>query len=266
MVRIFDRYLEDIGREGLLGPEDEVELARRCRAGDETARRRLVSANLRFVVSVARYYRGRGVPLADLVNEGNLGLVRAADRFDPERGVRFISYAHYWVRRAITQAIAVDDDRRPSGEFAPHRFSLDEMAPGGACTFEELLADEQTPEPGAGVIRERLREAIEASLADLPPLESEVVRRYFGLGFEGPQTLTEISGALDVSRERTRHLRERGLARLRAGAERSGLVRFVNDGAPRAGTAWRRSAPPVRPARGRADASSRKIDFMRDAE
>ena len=249
MVRIFERYLAEIGREGLLGPEDEVELARRCRAGDETARRRLVSANLRFVVSVARYYRGRGVPLADLVNEGNLGLVRAADRFDPERGVRFISYAHYWVRRAMSQAIADHDDQRLPGEPAPHRFSLDEMAPGSACTYEELLPDEQAPEPGAGLVRERLHEAIEASLADLPPLESEVVRRYFGLGFERPQTPAEISAVLDVSRERTRQLKERGLSRLRAGAERSGLVRYVNDGAPRAGSAYRRDAPPSRPMR-----------------
>ncbi len=257
MVRIFERYLTDIGRETLLDAEAEVELARRSRAGDQAARVRLVSANLRFVVSVARGYRGRGVPLADLVNEGNLGLVRAADRFDPERGVRFISYAHYWVRRAMTQAIADYGDHRPRGEPGPHRFSLDEMAPGGTCTFEELLADEQAPEPGAGLVRERLQDAIEASLADLPPLESEVVRRYFGLGFERPQTPAEISAALDVSRERTRQLKERGLSRLRAGAERSGLVRHVGDGAPRAGNVPRRDASPSRPVRRCASTSTR---------
>ncbi len=252
MVRIFERYLADIGRESLLDAETEVELARRSRDGDQAARRRLVSANLRFVVSVARGYRGRGVPLADLVNEGNLGLVQAADRFDPERGVRFISYAHYWVRRAMRQAIADQGDHRVPGEPVAHRFSLDEMAPGRACTFEELLPDEQAPEPGAGLIRERLRVAIETSLADLPPLESEVVRRYFGVGFKRPQTPAEISAALDVSRERTRRLKERGLSRLRAGAERSGLVRFVSDGAPRAARAE--------------DAPSRAIDFVRGAE
>lgn len=264
MVRIFERYLADIRRENLLDAETEVELARRSRAGDQAARVRLVSANLRFVVSVARGYRGCGVPLADLVNEGNLGLVRAADRFDPERGVRFISYAHYWVRRAMTQAIADHADHRLPGEPAPRCFSLDEMAPGGACTFEELLPDEQAPEPGAGLIRERLRAAIETSLADLPPLESEVVRRYFGLGFERPQTPAEISAALDVSRERTRHLKERGLSRLRARAERSGLVCFVGDGAPGAGGPSRRDASRHRPVR--EDAPSLAIDFMRGAE
>ncbi|MYC89399.1 MAG: sigma-70 family RNA polymerase sigma factor [Gemmatimonadales bacterium] len=264
MVRIFERYLADIRRESLLDAEAEVELARRSRAGDQAARVRLVSANLRFVVSVARGYRGRGVPLADLVNEGNLGLVRAADRFDPERGVRFISYAHYWVRRAMTQAIADHGDHRRLDEPGAYPFSLDEMAPGRACTFEELLPDEQAPEPGAGLIRERLHDALEASLADLPSLESEVVRRYFGLGYERPQTPAEISAALDVSRERTRQLRERGLSRLRAGAERSGLVRFVNDGAPRAGIASRGGPPSSRPVR--EAAPSVAIDFMRGAE
>ncbi len=264
MVRVFERYLADISREGVLDAEAEVELARRSRAGDQAARVRLVNANLRFVVSVARGYRGCGVPLADLVNEGNLGLVRAADRFDPERGVRFVSYAHYWVRRAMAQAIADHGDPRLPGDPAPHRFSLDEMAPGTACTFEELLPDERVPEPGAGLIRERLRAAIEASLADLPPLESEVVRRYFGLGYKRPQTPAEIAAALDVSCERTRQLKERGLSRLRAGAERSGLVRFVNDGAPGAGSASRGDASPSRPARQRGP--SLEIDFMRGRE
>ncbi len=264
MVRLIERYLADIGRERLLEPEDEVELARRCRAGDEAARRRLVSANLRFVVSVARYYRGRGVPFADLVNEGNLGLVRAADRFDPERGVRFISYAHYWVRRAMARAVDEQGERLLPGGSATQRVSLDEPAPGAGCTFEELLPDEQTPEPGAGLIRERLRRAIEGSLAELPALESEAVRRYFGLGFECPQTLSQISLALDVSRERARQLKDRGLSRLRAGAEGSGLVRFVNDGAPRAGRPPRGRASRAHPAR--EDVLSLAIDFMRGAE
>ena len=239
MVRTFERYLADIGRERLLNMHDEAELARKSRAGDLTARRRLVSANLRFVVSVARSYRGRGVPFADLVNEGNLGLVRAADRFDPDRGVRFISYAHFWVRRAMIQAITRQDSPAPPGA---RPLSLDDVAPGRACTLAELLPDERAPEPGARVVRDRLRDAIEASLSDLPPREREVLRRYFGLGFDDAQTLSEISVDLGVSRERARQLKERGLSRLRAGAERHGLRGYVDSGG--AGGRWTRSPPP----------------------
>ena len=264
MVRLLERYLEDIGREAVLDAETEAELGRRSRAGDQAARARLVSASLRFVVSVARVYQGRGVPMVDLVNEGNLGLVHAADRFDPERGVRFVSYAHHWVRRAMMQAIEEQGEVGLPGETAARRYSLDERAPGVTCTFAEILPDEQAPEPGAGLIRERLHDAIETSLAALPPLESEVVRRYFGLGSEGPQTPAEISAALDVSRERTRRLKERGLSRLRAGAERSGLVRYVNDGAPGAGSTSR-DGPPGFP-RGRDPILSAAIDFMRRSE
>ena len=232
MVRIFERYLRDIGRERLLTPEDEAELARRTQAGDEAARRQLVSANLRFVVSVARTYVGRGVPLVDLVNEGNLGLVRAADRFDPSRGVRFISYAHFWVRRGMLQAIAGEAERRSPNDPAPKRLSLDDPIEGGACTLAELLPDERTPPPGAHLIRERLRHAIEASLTDLPPRERDVVRRYFGLGDEQATNLGEIARDLAVSRERVRQLKERGLSRLRAGAARHGLHGFREAGEP----------------------------------
>jgi RNA polymerase primary sigma factor len=99
-------YLREIGSYPLLKPADEASLARRARRGDARAIDRLICANLRFVVSVAKKYQHHGIPLADLIDEGNLGLIRAAHRFDETRGVRFISYAIWWVRQAIVQAIA----------------------------------------------------------------------------------------------------------------------------------------------------------------
>ena len=99
-------YLHEIGSFPLLKPADEADLARRARGGDALANDRLICANLRFVVSVAKKYQHHGIPLADLIDEGNLGLIRAAHRFDETRGVRFISYAIWWVRQAIVQAIA----------------------------------------------------------------------------------------------------------------------------------------------------------------
>ena len=104
--KALDRYLGEIGREELISVQDEVELARRIRQGDRKALDKLVRANLRFVVSVAKQYQNQGLSLPDLINEGNLGLIRAAQKFDETRGFKFISYAVWWIRQSILQALA----------------------------------------------------------------------------------------------------------------------------------------------------------------
>ncbi|RMF10262.1 MAG: RNA polymerase sigma factor RpoD/SigA [Candidatus Neomarinimicrobiota bacterium] len=104
--RSLSRYLEEIGKFEPLPPEREVELAQRIKKGDRDALKELTEANLRFVVSVAKDYQGQGLPLTDLINEGNLGLIKAAGRFDETRGFKFISYAVWWIRQSILQALA----------------------------------------------------------------------------------------------------------------------------------------------------------------
>lgn len=101
-----DKYLADIAKEPMISPDEEVELAQRIKMGDQIALDRLVRANLRFVVSVAKQYQNQGLSLADLINEGNVGLIKAAQRFDETKGFKFISYAVWWIRQAILQAVA----------------------------------------------------------------------------------------------------------------------------------------------------------------
>ncbi len=101
-----ERYLADIGKEQMISAEEEVELARRIKAGDQDALNKLTTTNLRFVVSVAKQYQNQGISLQDLINEGNVGLIKAAKRFDETRGFKFISYAVWWIRQSILQAIA----------------------------------------------------------------------------------------------------------------------------------------------------------------
>ncbi|WP_053057943.1 sigma-70 family RNA polymerase sigma factor [Rubrobacter aplysinae] len=161
-------YLERIGQGKLLSPRQEVNLARRAHSGDELARRTLIERNLRLVVSVAKKYRGMGLPFADLIQEGNLGLIRAVERFDPERGYRFSTYATWWIRQSVGRALsdkgrtirlpvhAGDRVRKVGGAVAALSLELgreptdEELARRLGWSAEQVQETKNiTPEPGS---------------------------------------------------------------------------------------------------------------------
>jgi RNA polymerase primary sigma factor len=151
-----DKYLQEIGRVDLLTPDEEVELAKRIKTGDQMALEKLTKANLRFVVSVAKQYQNQGLSLGDLINEGNLGLIKAAQRFDETRGFKFISYAVWWIRQSILQALAEQSRivRLPLNRVG----SLNKIAK----TFSELEQKfEREPSP------EELAEVLELATSEI---------------------------------------------------------------------------------------------------
>ena len=142
---VLAEYLEDVSQEPLLSPDEEVELAKRIKEGDEIARDKLIRANLRFVISVAKQFSQSGLPLTDLINEGNIGLIKAAEKFDETKGFKFISYAVWWIRQSIIQAISENCRmiRLPGNKIASankikNAYSLLEQIKLRPPTFEEL--------------------------------------------------------------------------------------------------------------------------------
>lgn len=150
-----DKYLSEIAKVDLITVDQEVELARRIKEGDEIALQKLAKANLRFVVSVAKQYQNHGMTLGDLINEGNVGLIRAASRFDETRGFKFISYAVWWIRQAIMQALAEQSRmvRLPLNRVS----SLNKIARASA-ELEQKYEREPTAEELAGVLEMNPRE------------------------------------------------------------------------------------------------------------
>ena len=151
-----EKYLQEIGKVDLLTPEEEVDLAKRIKQGDQIALEKLTKANLRFVVSVAKQYQNQGLSLSDLINEGNLGLIKAAQRFDETRGFKFISYAVWWIRQSILQALAEQSRivRLPLNRVG----SLNKISK----TFSELEQKyEREPSP------EELAEVLEVTTAEV---------------------------------------------------------------------------------------------------
>lgn len=219
-----NKYLDEIGRETLLTTEEERQLSERILKGDQRALNRLVEANLRFVVSVARQYKGQGVAMEDLVSEGNMGLMKAASKFDASKGVRFVNYAVVHIRQQIEKAI-----EQQAGLYKVPKDVKDEMtarqqsqplsvdAPLGHRANMNLLSvlvNSNAPMADERIYSEAIEEAIEFALGSLDKRESRVVNAFFGISQEH-ETMAEIAEDMNLKRERVRQIRDKAVRKLR---------------------------------------------------
>ncbi len=209
-----DKYLQEIGREDLITVEEEVELAQRIRKGDRVALEKLTRANLRFVVSVAKQYQNQGLSLPDLINEGNLGLIKAAEKFDETRGFKFISYAVWWIRQSILQALAE--------QSRIVRLPLNQVE-GEDNSLLDVLVNDDSPMADRSLVNESLAREIDRALSTLTDREKEIIQMFFGIG-QQEMTLEEIGDKFGLTRERVRQIKEKAIRRLRQ-SNRSKLLK-----------------------------------------
>lgn len=221
-MTMIDKYLNDIGKFESLTDEEERVLSERIGSGDRKAVDALVAANLRFVVSMASKYQGSGLDVSDLVCEGNIALVRAAERFDATRGSRFISYAAPFVRRSMEKAIAEQTGlyNIPEGEMTPlekkRSRAIAADAPLGGrknVSLLNVLEDTSVPAADGTVGRESLNGIIRDSMECLNEREKQVITLFFGIDHE-KMTFAEIGEEMGLKRERVRQIRDIALRKL----------------------------------------------------
>ena len=241
-----EKYLQEIGKVDLLTPEEEVDLAQRIRAGDQIALERLTKANLRFVVSVAKQYQNQGLTLSDLINEGNLGLIKAAQRFDETRGLR-LPLNKVGSLNKINKAFSnleQEFEREPSADelaemleitreevettlgVAARHVSVDApFQEGEENSLLDVLENTSAPRTDLQLeYLESLRKEIERSLSTLTDRQKDVIKYYFGIGVEHPMSLEDIGEKFGLTRERVRQIKDKAINKLRA-TSRSKLLK-----------------------------------------
>uniref|UniRef100_A0AB33IL98 RNA polymerase sigma factor RpoD/SigA n=1 Tax=Prevotella sp. GTC17253 TaxID=3236793 RepID=A0AB33IL98_9BACT len=228
-------YLDEIGKEILLTAEEEQKLSEEVKAGNRRALDKLTTANLRFVVSVAKRYQDQGLGITDLISEGNLGLIKAAQNFDAAHGVRFVRFAEPYVRRAIERAVKEQSGiyRLPAGENSQqeqansHPFSVDApLVEGKKMSLLSVLKDESAPAADEHVLTESLRETLVEAMAVLDERERVVVEACFGIN-STQLPMAEIGREMGLKRERVRQIRDKAVRKMLRNSDNGQLKSYL---------------------------------------
>jgi RNA polymerase primary sigma factor len=217
-------YLREIGQIPLLTPQQEIELAAKIKKGDREARALMIRSNLRLVVKIAHDYANLGLPLLDLISEGNIGLMKAVERFDPAKGGKLSTYAAWWIKQSIKRALANQSKtiRLPVGKVSQLKTvsirpaSLDApISDDDSTEFGEIVGDEEAQTPFELLRDKNLRNEVGGLLDVLDDREKKIIFQRFGLDGGKPKTLEEVGKKFGVTRERIRQLQNIALSKLR---------------------------------------------------
>ncbi|MBS4098830.1 MAG: sigma-70 family RNA polymerase sigma factor [Sulfuricella sp.] len=236
-------YLKEIGKNSLLTPDEEYRLACLSKGGDSAARQRLIECNLRLVVSIAKHYANRGLTLLDLIEEGNLGLMHALEKFDPERGFRISTYVTWWIRQNIEHAIInqsrtirvpihVIREKNKSTQTSQHIEALQNIISldtpldiDPTLSLGDAIADENSITPDAPLQQARIEMLVRSGIDSLGKNQRCVMERRFGLNGHSVQTLAKIAETLSLTRERVRQIQVEAMQNLGQHFKGSGLSR-----------------------------------------
>lgn len=208
-----DSYFDEIKKYKPLSRKQESILAKKIQEGDENALNTLIKANLKFVVNIAKMYRKSGVPFSDLISEGNVGLIRAAKKFDGERNIKFISYAVWWIKNSIQECI--DDYNQDNNEVNVDFFNIEKQTKE---VYEYEMQNINNEYEDNIVNLQSRNSAIEDLLSCLQEREKKIIILYFGLYNNKEHTLDEIGNEMSLTNERIRQIKDKSLVKLRVAA------------------------------------------------
>jgi len=221
--RSLDTYLQEIGRNSLLSAEEEALLSEEIKKGSQKAVARLTESNLRFVVHIAKQYQDKGLGMPDLISEGNIGLIKAAQRFDASKGQRFVEYAVWWIRRSIENAIQEQagiyrlphEPKDAADSRGSRAFSVDApLTSNPNVSLLHVLGDPNAKNPAEEVLEDATKDEIRQALEVLAPRERAIVEATSGLGGER-KTYAETATVMGLKRERVRQIRKAALRKLK---------------------------------------------------